>query len=141
MVACDLPVVRRDVDFSFSEVRIGVAPSIISVPVLARCSWSSVAAAFLTGTVFGADEALRIGLVTHVVDDVETTVQALIDGVLAGAPGAVTATKRLLRDRTADVQALADMARQSDELFRTAEAAEGMSSFLEKRRPVWQPAQ
>ena len=60
MAACDLPVVRRDVDFSFSEVRIGVAPSIISVPVLARCSWSSIATAFLTGAVFDADEALRI---------------------------------------------------------------------------------
>ena len=58
-----------------------------------------------------------------------------------GPEGAVAATKRLLRDRTADVQALADMARHSDELFRTAEAVEGMSSFLEKRRPVWQPAQ
>lgn len=139
MAACDLPVVRRGVDFSFSEVRIGVAPSIISVPVLARCAWSSVAAAFLTGEVFDADEALRIGLVTHVVDDVDATVGTLCDGVLAGAPGAVASTKRMLRDRTADVQTLAEMARQSDELFRTAEAAEGMAAFLDKRRPSWQP--
>ncbi|MFM2183940.1 MAG: hypothetical protein RJB61_2234 [Actinomycetota bacterium] len=144
MAACDMPVVQRDVDFSFTEVRIGVAPAIISVPVLARCGWSSLAAPFLTGEVFGAPEALRIGLVTHVADDAEGVariVDSLCEGVMAGAPGAVAAATRLLRpagsDPSAAMEALARMAELSDELFATDEAAEGIAAFFEKRLPGW----
>lgn len=144
MAACDMPVVQRDVDFSFTEVRIGVAPAIISVPVLSRCGWSSLAAPFLTGEVFGAPEAQRIGLVTHVADDaadVARVVDGLCEGVMAGAPGAVAAATRLLRpagsDPSATMEALARMAELSDELFATGEAAEGIAAFFEKRLPGW----
>lgn len=144
MAACDMPVVRRDVDISFTEVRIGVAPAIISVPVLARCGWSALAAPFLTGAVFDAAEALRIGLVTHVADDadgVNRTVESLCDGVLAGAPGAVAAAKSILRSAGDDGirESLEAMARRSDELFASDEAAEGIAAFFEKRRPAWRP--
>ena len=144
MAACDMPVVQRDVDFSFTEVRIGVAPAIISVPVLSRCGWSSLAAPFLTGEVFGAPEAQRIGLVTHVADDaadVARVVDGLCEGVMAGAPGAVAAATRLLRpagsDPSATMEALARMAELSDELFATGEAAEGIAAFFERRLPGW----
>jgi enoyl-CoA hydratase/carnithine racemase len=98
-----------------------------------------IAAAMLTGEPFDADEAHEIGLVTHVVDDVEATVARLCDGVLAGAPGAVAETKRLLnRVPTLDrATAFAEMRALSDELFRSPEAAEGMAAFREKRQPVW----
>ena len=135
MAACDLVVVRPDVTFAFTEVRIGVAPAIISVPILQRCQWSSLASAFLTGDPFDAATARSIGLVTHVSDDVRATVDALVAGVLAGAPGAVAATKRILRGgRTwAEMQAL------SESLFESDEAAEGMRAFAEKRAPAWAP--
>ncbi|MCU1387684.1 MAG: putative enoyl-CoA hydratase [Ilumatobacteraceae bacterium] len=142
MAACDLVVVSPDVNFAFTEVRIGVAPAIISVPVLRRCPASRLAAAFLTGEPFTAEVALDMGLVTHVADDPRACVDRLVTGVLAGAPGAVAATKELLWS-TATSDAGAELARMqalSDQLFRSAEGQEGMRAFLDKRSPSWRPA-
>ncbi|MDO8389923.1 MAG: enoyl-CoA hydratase-related protein [Actinomycetota bacterium] len=138
MAACDLVVVNRRVNFAFTEVRIGVAPAMISVPILARCSWSKLAAPFLTGETFDADAARDMGLVTHVTDDVRATVTALVQGVLAGAPGAVAATKRVLRQAAPN---MAEMQALSEALFGSAEAAEGMTAFIEKRPPSWAAVQ
>lgn len=139
MAACDLVVVGRDVDLVFSETRIGVAPAVISVPVLARCPWSAVAGPMLTGERITADHARAIGLVTHVTDEVVATVDRLCAGIMAGGPGAVAATKRLLRDRSGDGRALTDMAAYSDELFAGDEAQEGIRAFFERRAPSWAP--
>jgi enoyl-CoA hydratase/carnithine racemase len=134
MAACDLVVVNTAVTFAFTEVRIGVAPAIISVPILARCGWSKLAAPFLTGEAFDAAAARDMGLVTHVTDDVRATVTSLVAGILAGAPGAVAATKRVLRAAQPD---MAEMTALSESLFRSEEAAEGMRAFAEKRPPAW----
>ena len=96
MASCDLVVVHRSVTFALTEVRIGVAPAIISVPILRRVAPSRIAAAMLTGEPFDADEARAIGLITHVTDDVAATTAALCAGIVAGAPRAVAETKRLL---------------------------------------------
>ena len=133
MASCDLVVVHPSVTFAFTEVRIGVAPAIISVPILARVPWTKLAAPFLTGETFSAGVALDMGLVTHVADDVPATVQTLADGVLAGAPGAVAATKRLLRGGNSWVE----MQALSEALFTSTEAAEGMRAFAERRPPNW----
>jgi enoyl-CoA hydratase/carnithine racemase len=139
MASCDLVVVQRDVVFALTEVRVGVAAAMISVPILRRASGSRLAAAFLTGEPFDADEARAVGLVTHVADDVDATVATLCDGIKLGAPAAVASTKRILRevpglDRD---EAFERMRRLSDELFAGAEAAEGMAAYLEKRPPRW----
>jgi enoyl-CoA hydratase/carnithine racemase len=135
MAACDLVVVESSVTFAFTEVRLGLAPAVISVPILARCPWSALAAPFLTGETFDAVAAREMGLVTHVNDDVTMVVDDLLRGVLAGAPGAVALTKQLLRG---GVQSFAEMQALSDELFRSTEGVEGMRSFAEKRPPSWQ---
>lgn len=134
MAACDLIVVQRDVTFAFTEVRIGVAPAIISVPILARCGWSKLAAPFLTGEAFDAEAARDMGLITHVADDVGDAVATLVKGILAGAPKAVAASKQLLRNPSTSY---AEMAVLSESLFRSDEAAEGMRAFAEKRPPSW----
>jgi len=136
MAACDLVVVNSAVTFALTEVRIGVAPAIISVPILARCNWSSLAAAWLTGEPFDAQAARSMGLVTHVADDVMATVARLVQGVLAGAPNAVAEAKRVLRSGQPDMAAMVEL---SDRLFRSDEAAEGMRAFAEKRPPRWSP--
>lgn len=141
MASCDLVVVDRSVTFALTEVRIGVAAAIISVPILRRVPAGKIAAAMLTGESFGADEAREIGLVTHVSDDVAATVATLCDGIRAGAPRAVAETKRLLqRVPTVDRDvAFTEMRALSDELFGGPDAAEGMAAFREKRSPVWPP--
>jgi len=137
MAACDLVVVNAAVTFAFTEVRIGVAPAIISVPILARCGWSKLAAPFLTGETFDAAAARDMGLITHVTDDVHATVRGLVTGICAGAPEAVAASKQLLRNPSADYAAMTEL---SERLFRSAEAAEGMQAFAEKRPPSWAAA-
>ncbi len=139
MASCDLVVVDRSVTFALTEVRIGVAAAIISVPILRRVPPGKIAAAMLTGEVFDADEARSIGLVTHVSDDVAATVAELCDGIRAGAPRAVRETKHLLhRVPTLDRDAAFDEMRAlSDDLFAGPDAQEGMAAFKEKRRPTW----
>lgn len=134
MAACDLVVVAPSATFAFTEVRIGVAPAIISVPILARCGWSKLAAPFLTGEAFDAATARDMGLVTHVTEDVVATVDALVAGILAGGPNAVAATRRILRGPAADMR---DMQALSEALFNSAEAAEGMRAFATKTPPAW----
>jgi len=139
MASCDLVVVHRSVTFALTEVRIGVAPAIISVPILRRVAPSRIAAAMLTGEPFDADEARSVGLITHVTDDVAATTASLCAGITAGAPRAVAETKRLLHavpglDRAT---AFERMRALSDELFSGPDAAEGMAAFREKRPPRW----
>ena len=134
MAACDLVVVHPSVTFAFTEVRIGVAPAIISVPILARCGWSKLAASFLTGEAFDAATARDMGLVTHVADDVAATVGKLVGGILAGGPNAVAATRRILRGAASN---MSEMQALSEKLFNSAEAAEGMRAFATKSPPAW----
>jgi enoyl-CoA hydratase/carnithine racemase len=139
MASCDLVVVDAAVTFALTEVRIGVAPAIISVPILRRVAASRIAAAMLTGEAFDAEEARSIGLITHVTADVAATTAELCAGIVAGAPRAIAETKRLLHhvpglDRSV---AFDRMRALSDELFSGPDAAEGMAAFRDKRAPRW----
>lgn len=139
MAACDLVVVHESTTFALTEVRIGVAAAIISVPILRRVPASRIASAMLTGEPFDADEARSLGLVTHVSADVAATVTDLCSAIRSGAPRAVAETKRMLHhvpslDRDT---AFAEMQQLSDELFQSADGTEGMLAFTEKRAPRW----
>jgi enoyl-CoA hydratase/carnithine racemase len=139
MASCDLVVVQRDLTFALTEVRVGVAAAMISVPILRRANGSRLAAAFLTGEPFDAEEARAVGLVTHVADEVDATVVALCDGIRQGAPAAVAATKRILREVPGlpRDEAFEEMRALSDALFAGPDAAEGMAAFAERRAPRW----
>jgi len=139
MASCDLVVVDSSTTFALTEVRIGVAAAIISVPILRRVPAGKIATAMLTGEAFDASEARSIGLVTHVAEDVASTVAALVDGIRSGAPRAVRETKALLRsvpDMTRDAAFVA-MAELSNELFAGPDAERGMQAFRAKRAVDW----
>jgi enoyl-CoA hydratase/carnithine racemase len=142
MAACDLVVVAPSTTFAFTEVRIGVAPAIICVPILARVQPSHLRAPFLTGEAFDASTARAMGLVTHVADadeSVDATVAALVTGILQGAPAAVAATKTILR-RVATLErdaAYEEMRALSESMFLGPDAVEGMAAFRERRTPAW----
>jgi enoyl-CoA hydratase/carnithine racemase len=146
MASCDLVVVAPSTTFAFTEVRIGVAPAIICVPILARVQPSHLRAPFLTGEAFDAETAKTMGLITHVADSVDTvdaTVSALVDGILQGAPAAVAATKTILR-RVATLErdaAYEEMRALSESMFLAPDAVEGMAAFREKRKPSWLAAE
>jgi enoyl-CoA hydratase/carnithine racemase len=139
MASCDLVVVDESTTFALTEVRIGVAPAIIAVPILRRVAPSRIAAAMLTGESFDAAAAREIGLVTHVSSDVDTIVDDLCAGILRGAPAAVAATKRVLHSVAAAdrSEAFDAMATLSNAMFNSPDAAEGMAAFAEKRLPSW----
>ena len=142
IAAADMAVAAEAATFAFTEVRVGVAPAMILVPALRVMDRRFVTRATLTGERFGAAEAVEAGLLTAVRPD-----EAALDAWVAdrttslrqAAPGAVRATKELLRTLPAqefDV-GLAAAAVTSADLFAGAEAAEGMDAFLQKRRPAW----
>lgn len=141
MAACDLVVVNPSVTFSLPEVRIGVAPAIVLVPLTRRVPPSQLAATTLTGEVIDAPTAQRIGLVTHVADDVAAACTELVAKIKLGAPRAVAESKRALWSLAAmkRTDALAAMKVLSETLFAGPDAQEGMRAFADKRPPSWQP--
>lgn len=141
--AMDISVARDDAKFGFTEVRVGVAPAMISVLCLPKMRRAEAAAAFLRGNRFSAAEAARLGLINAAVpaESLDDEVEAVVADLLAGGPAALAAAKQLL-DRVGDMpfdDALAWAERLSAELFAGDEAAEGMDAFLSKRIPEWVP--
>ena len=142
IAAADLAVAPAAATFAFTEVRVGVAPAMILVPALRVVEPRFLVRAVLTGEPFGAAEAAAAGLLGAVVEDepaLDAWVSAQTAALRKSAPGAVRATKELLRalPALAWADALASASARSAELFAGAEAAEGMAAFLEKRRPSW----
>jgi methylglutaconyl-CoA hydratase len=141
LASCDLAVGLRSATFGFSEVRIGVAPAVISVPCLRRMDPRAARELFLTGEPFDGERALSAGLLDRAVaeDELDSTVDDLVERLSYGGPEAVAATKRLLAEVPGP--SLADdfrrMAALSAERFGSDEAREGMTAFREKRPPAW----
>lgn len=141
VAAADIAIAVRGAKFAFSEVRLGVIPAIISVVVLPKLGEHHAMRLFLTGERFSAAEALGYGLVHRVVEDgdLESAVQTEIDAIAKGAPNAVAAAKQLVREipRLAADDAYALAADKIAKLFASAEAAEGLAAFAQKRPPNW----
>ena len=142
IAASDMAVAAAASTFAFTEVRVGVAPAMILVPALRVMDRRFLARMTLTGDRFSAVEAAGAGLLTAAVEDqtaVDAWVAAQTDALRQAAPGAVRATKDLLRGLPGRgwTESLVEAARTSAELFAGPEAAEGMAAFLEKRRPAW----
>jgi methylglutaconyl-CoA hydratase len=137
----DIVIAEERTQFAFSEVRLGIAPSVISPFVLSKIGTSHARALFLTGERFGAERALRMGLVHVVVPeaDLGAEVERSVEQAMSAAPGAVARAKELVasvprlasdeaRDLTIDTIA---------ELRAGTEGQEGLAAFLEKRKPEW----
>ena len=141
VAACDIAIASTDASFAFSEVRIGVVPAVISVPVLPRLSRRAAHELLLTGEVFDAERAERIGLVNRAVvpDQLQEEVARYASMLAAGGPRALAATKRLL---VSDIgSALRERQAESAVHFASDEGQEGIRAFAEKRAPAWVPAE
>jgi methylglutaconyl-CoA hydratase len=139
--AMDISIAADDAKFGFTEVRVGVAPAVISVVGVSALRPADARAAFLRGTRFTAAEAARMGLINAAVpaDRLDDEVSAAVDDLLAGGPGALAASKRLLAQVPGmDVdEAFAWTGALSAELFAGDEARAGMRAYLEKRPAPW----
>jgi len=139
LAACDIGAASTAATFAFTEVRIGVAPAVISLPLLPRTDPRALARYYLTGERFDAAEAARIGLLTATGDDVDAVLQPVLEGLRKAAPEALAETKRLLTVRVLEAfdRDAADLTALSARLFASAQAREGMTAFLERRDPAW----
>ncbi|MFJ7039540.1 enoyl-CoA hydratase family protein [Streptomyces rochei] len=137
--ACDIAAASTASTFAFTEVRIGVAPAVISLTLLPRSDPRALARHYLTGERFDAAEAVRTGLVTAAGDDVDAVLAPVLDGVRRASPQALAETKRLLTARVLENfdRDAARLTALSARLFASPQACEGMTAFLERRDPPW----
>lgn len=138
---CDLAVGVKDARFGLTEVRLGLIPATISPHVVARIGACNARATMLSGALFGAARAERIGLLTETVggDDLDARIEAVIADHLEAAPGAVAQTKRLIAfvaSHGEDDNMIYTADRLAD-AWETAEGVTGINCFLGKTLPPW----
>lgn len=135
--AADIVVAAESVTFALTEVRLALAPSVISLSLLERFTARAAADLFLTGRTFTAAEAVEAGLITRVVPDADLAagVAAVLDDLRAGHPQGHRETKVLLNhDLVARIDALGgEVAAQSGRLFASDEAREAIVAFFTKK--------
>jgi enoyl-CoA hydratase len=139
--ACDLALASGNATFAFTEVRLGLAPAIISLTTLGRMSERSAARYYLTGETFGAADAAVSGLITAAAADLDAELDAVCGALRACSPQGLAETKPLTtRAALAAFEQRAEAMQQlSQRLFSSEEAREGMAAFLQKRPPAWAP--
>lgn len=141
VAACDVPVAALGTRFGFTEVRLGLIPSVISPYVIRKIGESAARELFLTGERFEAVRAAEIGLVRQAVPEehLDAAVDGRVQELLQAAPRAVAEAKALMSEvafrRIEDVQRYT-VERIADVRV-SPEGQEGMHAFLEKRKPEW----
>ena len=133
VAAADIAIAAPDAVFSFSEVKLGIIPAVISPFALARIGPGAARRYFVTGERFDAETALRIGLVHEVAEDLDAAVERVVGELLSAGPQAARWAKRLVRERPDGPET----ARWIAERRTSDEGQEGLRAFLEKRPPSW----
>lgn len=139
--ASDIVITAEDAQFSFSEVRLGLIPAMISVVCIPKIGSHHAMRLFLTGERFDGRRAVAMGLAHEAVPAaaLHGAVQAVVDMLALGGPTALGECKKLVRrvpvlGREA---AFEETAAWSFRMFNADEGREGMAAFREKRAPAW----
>ena len=138
---CDFTLAVPEAKFGYTEVRIGFVPAIVSTFLLRQVGEKQARDLLLTGRLFDAEEAARLGLVSEIVmaEHLMARARQLAAFLMENSPASLRATKQLLTDHArAELDAQIEAAvRENAAIRTTADFREGISSFLEKRKPVW----
>lgn len=141
MSVADVAIGADDAKFGLTEVRLGLIPATISPYVVARISEAESRRIFMSGALFDAAEAERIGLLARAVppEALDTAVEAETRPYLGVAPGAVARSKALVRSLVppVDEAVIADTAARLADCWEDEEAREGVGAFFERRKPRW----
>lgn len=139
--AADIVITVDTAQFSFSEVRIGVIPAIISVVCVPKLGTHHAMSLFLTGERFDGVRAVELGIAHRAVaaDAFDAALQEQIDMLMLAGPVAMVETKKLVRrvQALSREQAFAETEAWSKRMFLGEEAAEGIAAFRERRQPNW----
>jgi len=138
---CDFTLAVPDAKFGYTEVRIGFVPAIVSTFLLRQVGEKHARDLLLTGRIIGSDEAARMGLINEIVlpENLLARARELAATLMENSASSLRATKQLLTDHARmELDAQIDKAvRENAAIRATADFREGITSFLEKRKPVW----
>ena len=138
---CDFTLAVPEAKFGYTEVRIGFVPAIVSTFLLRQVGEKQARDILLTGRIFAAEEALRMGLISEIVphENLITRARDLAALLMENSSASLRATKQLLTDHArGELDAQIEAAvRENAAIRSTADFREGISSFLEKRKPTW----
>lgn len=138
---CDFTLAVPEARFGYTEVRIGFVPAIVSTFLLRQVGEKIARDLLLTGRLFDAEEALRIGLINEIVSAEKLLDRAreLAAQLMDNSPASLAYTKRLLSDHAREeLDAQIEAAVHENAAIReTPDFREGVTSFLEKRKPKW----
>jgi len=143
IAACDVAIATFGAQFALTEVKLGIIPSAISPHVIAAIGARYARRYMLTAERFSAAEGYRIGLVHEMVADadaLDAAVGEIVDSLLKNGPQAIAACKSLIgaiAGHPLTPRLIEDTAQRIARIRATDEAREGMSAFLEKRKPNW----
>ncbi len=141
VAVADIAVASTEAVFSFSEVRLGIVPAVVSPYVVRRIGPAHATALFVSGIRCDAARALQIGLVDAVAapPELDAEVERHVEAILAGGPHAVNAAKRLVREVAGlPIARVRELTVERIAALRvSAEGQEGMRAFLERRRARW----
>ena len=142
VACCDIAIGATEAKFGLTESKLGLLPAVISPYVIAAIGARNARRYFATAELFDAAEALRIGLLHQVVapDQLDAAVQRQVDLLLKAGPVASASAKTLVRDVVAHADGArhdADNAALIARLRVSPEGQEGLSAFLDKRKPRW----
>jgi methylglutaconyl-CoA hydratase len=138
---CDFTLAVPEAKFGYTEVRIGFVPAIVSTFLLRQVGEKIARDLLLTGRIFDAEEALRIGLLKEIVrpEKLMDRARELAGQLMESSPLSLAYTKRLLTEQArAELDSQIEAAiRENAGIRSTADFREGITSFLEKRKPNW----
>jgi methylglutaconyl-CoA hydratase len=138
---CDFTLAVPEAKFGYTEVRIGFVPAIVSSFLIANIGEKRARDLLLTGRIFGAEEAHKLGLVNEIVapEQLIQRAQELARQLMENSPTSLQATKKLLSSYTKERldEQLGQAVEANAAIRQTADFKEGITSFLEKRKPRW----
>jgi methylglutaconyl-CoA hydratase len=142
IACCDIAIASKQALFCLSEVKLGLIPAVISPYVIEAIGARAARRFMLTAERFSAEQACRLGLVHQVVEaqELDTTLDSILEFLLAAGPAAQAAAKDLIRavsNQPIDSDIIQNCAKRIAQIRATSEAREGLDAFLEKRKPNW----
>jgi methylglutaconyl-CoA hydratase len=141
VLACDFVLASRSALFALPELKRGISPAVVSPLLVYRIGNGAAMPLLLAGRTLDGDEARRLGICHQVVppDKLDAARNEWLNGLLENAPEAIATTKKLVRsfEERALIERLEAGMKVSAQARETTEAREGLSAFLQKRRPTW----
>lgn len=138
---CDFTLAVPEAKFGYTEVKIGFVPAIVSSFLIANIGEKRARNLLLTGRIFGAEEAKQLGLVNEIVaaEQLMARAQELAVQLMENSPASLQSTKKLLSSYTREQldRQVTQAVKANAAIRQTADFKEGVTSFLEKRKPRW----